>query len=223
TKLFREERERPVFMLVDGSATMHFGTRRTFKSVVAAEAAAILAWAACAGGDRVGGLLFSSSGHREVRPTSGQRGVLQLLKVLVDGTTQTASERSGLAFALNRLRRVARPGSLIFILSDFRQLDEEAERHLVLLSRHNDLLPFFIYDPLEHELPPPGRYNVAGEAGTFAIDTVKRSAREQYRQQFSHRLETLSSLFRKQGVRLAELATDDDVAAVLRLTLAGRT
>ncbi|MFC1665084.1 DUF58 domain-containing protein, partial [Pseudomonadota bacterium] len=129
SKLYKEERERPVFMLVDFGASMFFGTQTAFKSVVATQAAAILSWAAIAHGDRVGALIFSDSGHREVKPAGGRRGVLRLLNQLVSASKFTAPSASNprmLAEALQRTRRVCRPGSLLFILSDFYQLDYDA-------------------------------------------------------------------------------------------------
>lgn len=80
TKLFQEEKERPVLLIVDQSKSMFFGSRVTFKSVIAAQAAALIAWTALEGGDRVGGLVFSDTGHREVRPRRTKRSVLHLLQ-----------------------------------------------------------------------------------------------------------------------------------------------
>ena len=84
TKVFQEEKERPVLILVDQSASMYFGSQVTFKSVLAARTAAIIAWAALERGDRVGGLVFSELGHREVRPRRNKRAVLRLLNEMHD-------------------------------------------------------------------------------------------------------------------------------------------
>ena len=82
TKLFQEERERPVILLVDLGASMFFGTRKAFKSVLAAETAALIAWAAMHGGDRVGALVAGRSAHMELKPVAGRRGVLRVLRAL---------------------------------------------------------------------------------------------------------------------------------------------
>jgi uncharacterized protein (DUF58 family) len=129
TKLFREERERPVFVWVDLRRRMFFGTRRAYKSVVAARAAALIAWAASRHGDRIGGVLFSDGSHEEIKPARGKAAVLYLIRRLAehpawddrDGSHDDG-ERS-MRDAMIRLRRVVRPGSLVFLLSDFANLD----------------------------------------------------------------------------------------------------
>ncbi len=219
TKLYREERERPVFFLVDHSPEMHFGTRSAFKSVIAAEIAALLAWAAGDSGDRIGGIVFNGDGHIELRPSGGQRGVLRLLKAVIDAPRASHTDPASLTHALARLRHVVRPGSQIVVLSDFRHLDADGERHLSYLSKHNDLLAVFIFDALERELPPPGRYNVSDGHDIFAIDTRGAKQRRHYRQQFDQRRQSIDTLFRKHGVKLFDMATDDDVVAVLRRVL----
>jgi len=219
TKLYREERERPVFFLVDHSPEMHFGTRRAFKSVIAAEVAALLAWGAGDNGDRIGGIVFNGDGHVELRPTGGQRGVLRLLKTVIDAPRASHAEPASLTHALARLRHVARPGSQVVILSDFRHLDADGERHLSYLSKHNDLLAVFIFDAMERELPPPGRYNVSDGDDIFAIDTRGAKSRRHYRELFEQRHHAIESLFKKHGVKLFDMATDADVTHTLRRML----
>ena len=221
TKLFREERERPVFFLVDQGPTMQFGTRGAFKSVIASETAALLAWASRDAGDRIGALVFSGNRHVELRPVSGQRGVLHLLKALAEGPSARVTDDSGaMDRTLARLRHVARPGSMIVMLSDFRQLDNDGERHISYLAQHNDILAIFIYDALEMELPPPGRYNVSDGQRVFAIDTAQPKRRSLYRQRFEARRQHVERLFRGHGIGLLELATHQPVAETLRALLA---
>lgn len=223
TKLFREERERPVFFLVDQSPTMQFGTRGAFKSVIAAEMAALLAWASSDSGDRIGGLVFSGSRHVELRPVSGQRGVIHLLKTITERPpAETPGHSGAMDQALARLRHVTRPGSMIVLLSDFRQLGDEGERHLGYLAQHNDILAVFIYDALEANLPPPGRYNVSDGRQIVAIDTVQAGRRDHYRERFQARRHQVERLFRRRGVSLLEMATHQPVAETLSALLGGR-
>jgi uncharacterized protein (DUF58 family) len=126
-KLFREERERPLWLLVDQGPSMRFGTRVAFKSVVAAQAAALLAWAAADRGDRVGGLVFDEQGRFEHRPAACTQGLLPLLQALAGGGRAAGVAGLGdVAVAADQLVHLARPGSLIFILSDFNQSDPGA-------------------------------------------------------------------------------------------------
>ena len=160
TKLYREEKERPVFVLTDLSSSMQFGTQFLFKSVQAAHLSALIAWSARKRGDRIGGLVFNQFQHIECKPFTRQKAVLSLLNSMIKvqqgaqvGAQTTDQEQITLANACARLRRLAHPGSLIFILSDFSQLDELAKQHIAQLSKHCEVIAYPISDPFEHQLP----------------------------------------------------------------------
>jgi uncharacterized protein (DUF58 family) len=220
TKVFREERNRPVFIWLDLRAPMLFATRGAFKGVRAAEAAALIAWSAVAHGDRLGGLVFSDSEHHELRPALGVRAALRLLKTISDdafwqprAASAGAGGASGRAF--DRLTRVARPGSLIFLLSDFRGLDADAERVLRQLASHCDLLLVHFFDHVETELPPPGRYRIESGGRSFAIDTANETDRRRYHERFEARRASLRALSRTPGIRMIECPTDAEPRGVL--------
>ena len=156
TKLYREEKERPVFVLTDLSSSMQFGTQFLFKSVQAAHLSALIAWSARKRGDRIGGLVFNQHQHIECKPFTRQKAVLSLLNSMIkvqQGAHTTGQEQITLANACARLRRLAHPGSLVFILSDFSQLDELAKQHIAQLSKHCEVIAYPISDPFEHQLP----------------------------------------------------------------------
>ena len=166
TKLYREEKERPVFVLADLSASMQFGTQLMFKSVQAAHLTALLAWAARKRGDRIGGLIFNQNQHIECKPFTRQKAVLSLLNSLIKVQSQSLQlslqpqpqlsetvKKVTLADACARLRRLAHPGSLIFLLSDFKHLDELSQQHIAQLSKHCEIVAYPISDPFEHQLP----------------------------------------------------------------------
>ena len=168
TKLFREERERPVLVCVDLRANMHFATKGCFKSVNASRAAALLSWAAHHRGDRLGGLIFGDTTHRELKPRLGRRAALRYVHQLVEhpdwknrGVTDGAEP---LVQAMSSLRRVVRPGSLVVVISDFVGFTRAAQSYLSSVARHNEVLAVFISDPLEEQLPPPGRYRIVSPA-----------------------------------------------------------
>jgi uncharacterized protein (DUF58 family) len=220
TKVFREERNRPVIVWLDLRAPMLFGTQGAFKGVRAAEVAAIVAWSAAANGDRFGGLVFSESEHHELRPRLGRRPVLQLLQLVASdaffGPPGAADAADGGADrALLRLTRVARPGSVIFLISDFRGLGPDAERHFRQLASHGDVHLVHVFDPIEAELPPPGRYRIKAGDRTFAVDTTDQALRARYRAQFDARRQRLAALARLPGIHLIDCATTDDPRAVL--------
>ncbi len=220
TKVFREERNRPVFVWLDLRQPMLFATRGAYKGVRAAETAALVAWSAVANGDRLGGLVFSGAEHHEQRPGLGMRGALRLLQTIagesmwLPGSDEGAAEADA-EHALLRLTRVARPGSLIFLLSDFRRLGPDAERHLKQLASHCDLMLVHFFDAIEAELPPPGRYRIQSGGRSFAIETANDALRRRYHERFEERRAGLRALSRLPGIRLIECATADDPRTVL--------
>ncbi len=218
TKVFREERERAVLTWVDMRPTMFFATRGAFKSVIAARAAALIGWSANRQGDRLGGLVFNAETHHELRPKRGKSAVLQLVQQLSNASqwqSQHNEQEPDAGNALARLRRVAKPGSLIFLISDFRKLGPQAESHLAHLARHNDVVLFHIHDPLEATLPERGIYRVAWgqRSSSFSGD---KTAQTHYRQQFQQHSDTLQQFSRFPGVHYLNCSTADDVLEKLQ-------
>jgi len=237
-KMYEEERERPVMLLVDFNPGMFFATRGAFKSVIAARLAALIAWAGVANGDRIGGLVFNGK-HLELQPRGGSKGALHLFRLLVQAADPVAgtqaivnmqqhtapqpgdnqghgSEQNSLGSALQRCRRVSRPGSLIFILSDFYQLNEETKAELLKLRQHNDVVAIQIIDPLELTPPPSARYGVSDGQDDGIIDTRKRSQRNDYLVWCKQHHAEIEQTMRKRAIPLLQAATTDDVGAALR-------
>jgi uncharacterized protein (DUF58 family) len=220
TKVFREERNRPIFVWLDLRRPMLFATRGAYKGVRAADMAALIAWSAVANGDRLGALVFSEEEHHELRPALGPRAALRLLQRISSASLWSARpvERPAEVdadHALLRLTRVARPGSMIFLLSDFRELGPDAERHLRKLAVHCEVVLVHFFDPVEAELPPPGRYRVQGGGRTFAIETADAAFRARYHERFLGRRARLRALAGMRGVHVIECSTADDARAVL--------
>lgn len=160
TKIYREERERPVFLFCDFSPSMMFGTRLLTKSMQVAHICSLISWSAAAHGDKVGALLFNQSQHKEVKPLARKRAVLHICHELMDlhatSHEQLANKEADIqsfADACARLRRLARPGSLVYLLSDFQHLGSAAQQHLSQLSRHCEVRAIIVDDPIEHTLP----------------------------------------------------------------------
>jgi uncharacterized protein (DUF58 family) len=212
TKVFREERERPVIIAVDQSSSMFFGSQVAFKSVIAAQAAAIFCWMAIDNGDRVGGLVYAESGHSLVRPKRSRRSALHLLnqihiynnrlKDLANrqaAPTLPANQR-GLSGALGQIRRITKPGSTLYILSDFTTLDDTAMQYLYQLSRHNNVVCCFIYDALEENLPVPGFYSITDGQRKGTLNSYSQTARRAYQQNFQERMIPFLKLRTNQSV-----------------------
>lgn len=230
TKLFREERERPVLVVVDLRANMHFATRGCFKSVNASRAAALLSWAAHHRGDRLGGLIFGDTTHRELKPRLGRLAALRYVHQLAEHPdwerdSGHVEEKSSDAFtqAMSSLRRVARPGSLVVVISDFIGFSRAAQSYLSSVARHCEVLSVFVSDPLERKLPPPGRYRIVSPSDEIAIDTFANAARRDYENEFSDRSLELENFCHRYGVHLMQLSTDDDPVSTLQTALGRRT
>ena len=219
TKVFREERERPVLIWLDLNASMFFGTRGCFKSVAATKAAALLAWATSMQNDRLGAMIFAGNDHIELKPRRGKSAVLDLIGRTCKHPAWTNSDHKqarNMGHAMSRLRKVTRPGSLLFLISDFRDMDEQAESHLINVARHNDVVLIQVYDPIEAELPPAGSYRVSDGDNDLQLNTTDKKLRRDYRQRFEQRQARLAKLCRQHRMYLLPVSTQDDVLASLQ-------
>ncbi|MGR9107595.1 MAG: DUF58 domain-containing protein [Gammaproteobacteria bacterium] len=239
TKLYREERERPIFLVTDYRPAMFFATRGVFKSVLAAKLAALIAWSGNHHADRVGGQIFTERDSLEFKPRRGKPGILHLLKHLADLSSSlrqrayssrddsgaddnTLVHEDSLSAALQRLNHHARPGNLIFLLSDFRGLNPRSESLLHRLTRHCDVVPVLIYDPLERELPDRGNYRITNGLKRITLDFSNEQYRAEYRERFIQKQKKLELLALKQGMKLLECRSNDEPSEILGRLLAAR-
>lgn len=204
TKLFREERERPVFIVTDVGASMQFGSQLLFKSVQAAHVAALAAFAVLERGDKLGGVIVGTQ-LRDYKPASRSPAVLRYINGLVQlnnqcmasindvlstppsqaaGSPQEASEpaasHADINTALAQLRQLCRPGSLVLIISDFSALNPQGWAHLEMLTRHNEVKFTQIVDPLELALPKQSDAEIVIDAvvtAPFAPDDLATTTR----------------------------------------------
>ncbi|MGB0132345.1 DUF58 domain-containing protein [Dokdonella sp.] len=219
TKLFEEEREHGLLLMMDFNPGMRFGTRVRFKSVQAARAASLLAWMATASGDRVGVIGFGGGINSEVKPASGRRGVLQVLRALRDWDHAATSEKESLGSALERARRLLRPGTRLILVSDGFCADAESWPALARCAGRHELGCILVSDALEHEPPPPGRYMLSLAGTRRTLDFNNRTLRSTWAQPFAAIRESVRNEFIRLGARVIELTTDSDVRrAILPFT-----
>lgn len=221
TKLFREERERPVFIWVDLRAPMFFATRGRFKSVMASYMAGLLAWSANHHGDRIGGVIFSEQTHNELKPHRGKIGVLRFINKLVEHPAWEnpyvgQDDKQALGRELIRLRRVTRPGSLIFLISDFRYMSESDENQIIRLSKHSDVILIYVYDKLEESLPASGQYRISNGENDMSIDTYDKRYTSRYQDRHQLHVDRLSRLSRMGNIYLIPSSTVDNPLSVLQ-------
>ena len=221
TKLYREERERPVFILVDQRSPMFFGSQRCFKSVLAAHIGANLAWAALNNSDRVGGLIFGDHAQRDIKPRRSKHAVLELLHQIQEFNQQlrspvTPPEQKSLTSLLTDTRRIAKPGCALFIISDFQDYNQQCEQNLFELARHTDITLIHVFDPLEKQLSSNTRLTVSDGQTRLQLPTNESAFQRAYQTDYSTRLDYLVNSCKRLAIPLMSYATTDNVQQMLR-------
>lgn len=215
TKQFAEEHERPVLFLVDMGASMRFGTRVAFKSVIAARAASCLAWQIAESGERVGGMAWTGHCRPPLEARYKTRGLMPLLKQFADASAETPSASSpGIHWPLQRLADKAGTAAVI-VVSDFANMSAEAECSLRACARRTHLVMIHVHDPFERN-PPPGIYRLNNGCATATLNLHPGKARQNFIDQFSKRAEGLRQLAHSTQASYLPIATNDDLPGVLQ-------
>ena len=204
-KVFEEERELTVMMVVDASASADFGTRGRMKSELAAELCGVLAFSAIKNNDKVGLILFSDRIECFVPPRKGRRHALRVLRELLYHPSEgTETDISG---ALEYLARVTRRRAVVFLVSDF--LADGYDRALSVAARRHDLVAVRVGDIREEDMPPMGFVDFEDpETGKRAVvNTSGRAFRERFREQRADARERVDELFRRSRVDAIDVTT----------------
>ena len=212
TKLFREERERPVWLVADLHPGLYFGSRRQLKSAVLLRAAAMLGWVAALGGDRVGAVISDSTTQPKIfPPRAREAGVLPILQALIEAQPRTPGTKvnGSLLSTISTLRPLLQPGSLVLILSDFADFDAAAEDILASASLHSECRLLWITDTLEDSGLPKGNYRVGLPDRQWWMSGDK--TRSQWQKIWATRKQRLSNLSMRLNLPLSRLDTQDDV------------
>lgn len=215
TKLFQEEHERPVFVMLDQRANMFFGSQSMFKSVYAARLAALIAWIAAQNNDRIGALIFGNSKQEDIRARRGKHAVMELLNVTAQfnqalSTPSMPADAPSLETMLDETSRVAKPGSKIVLISDFHDMDERCRKPLSHLAKRSDVLAIHNYDPLEKALPHNTWLKISDGENRMSVDTA--SLGEKFSQSFTQQHQYMQSLFPSNGVQYVHAPIDVDMA-----------
>jgi uncharacterized protein (DUF58 family) len=207
-KIFEEERELTVYLLVDISASGEFGSGQQLKRDVGAEIAAVLGFSAIKNNDKVGLILFSDEIEKYVVPKKGKSHVLRVIRELL----YVSPERNGTSLknALDYLLKVAKRRSVVFVISDF--LDNGYWSSLKILNRKHDVVGIRLFDPAEVRLPDFGLAKVEDpETGeTFWIDTSSKSEREELAKSIDNDMEKFKRESRKIGFDMIPIMTNLD-------------
>ena len=204
---------------------MMFGTRNKFKSVIATEAATIVAWSAAQHNDRIGGLIFSDDEHIEIKPRRGKSAVLDFIGRCTKHSAWTSAGNKisdhapDKLAAVTRLRSVTHPGSLIFMISDFRDMTDKAFAQVANIARNNDIIMLRISDPFEVELPTSGSYKLTDGSKSLQLQASSKKIREEYRQRYLARSQHLENFCRRNRIHLIDISTDENILNKLKAGL----
>ncbi len=211
TKLFQAERERLTLLVADTAPALYFGTRVRFKSVQAARAGAIAAWAAVRDGDRIAALRGSLR-EAPVPPASGPRGALRVLDALVRWYRSAPAEDAGLGVALDHAARLLRPGSRLIVLADPASIAALPETRWPALALHVDVTVLLLSDPFERDPPKAVLPFLTGDAQSgrhrIELDLTAPAQRQRWRGEFVAPLEAALERLPTRGVRVHLLSTE---------------
>ena len=207
-KVFEEERELTVMLLIDVSGSNEFGTRQQFKEEQMMEIAAVLAFSAIQNDDKVGVIFFSDKIEKFIPPKKGTSHILRIIRELIDFHPQ--SQKTDIAEGLRYLTNAIKKRCTAFIISDF--MDKGFDNALKIASRKHDLVALRIYDKREIELPDMGLIKVYNKETNSKIwvDSSNSRTRENYNKWWREHDKYLTTVFLKSGVDSAQFSTDQD-------------
>ena len=212
-KVFDEEREMTVMLLVDVSASGAFGSQQQMKGEVGVEVSALLAFSAIQNNDRVGLITFTDKIETFIPPKKGRKHVLRVITEILE--QRTTGRGTDISAALEHLSRITRKKAVVFLISDFQ--DEGFEKALNISSRRHEIVPVFLIDPMEEKLPNMGIIQVENpETGELlTVDTTSKKIRDAYERAATSQREAREKAFRKRKIDHVVVRTDEDYLAPL--------
>ncbi len=207
-KIFEEERELTVMLLIDVSGSNDFGTKKEMKEDLITEIAAVLAFSAIQNNDKVGVIFFSNKIEKFIIPKKGTSHILRIIRELVDFRTE--NQETNIAEALRFLTNAIKKRCTAFVISDF--IDKKFDKAMQIANNKHDVIAIRIYDTREEELPNIGlaRFKDAETAEKIWVDTSSTETRKIYRDWFISTENYLKKTFLKSGVDVVKIRTDQD-------------
>lgn len=216
-KVFEEERELTVMLLVDVSASQDFGTRQSIKRDVVTEIAATLAFSAIQNNDKIGVIFFSDKIEKFIPPKKGKKHILYIIRELIN--FQAESAKTDVGMALKYLTNVIKKRCTTFMISDFIDI-KDYNNALTIANRKHDIVALQVYDNLETQLPNVGLMKITdSETGVEKwVDTSSRKVRQIYQEWWKKQQENMQTSFNRSKVDSVSVRTDEDyVKALLAL------
>ncbi|RXT57436.1 DUF58 domain-containing protein [Bosea sp. Tri-44] len=228
-RVYSEERDRPVLLLVDQRSTMFFGSRRAMKSVAAAEVAALAAWRVTSLGDRVGAVVFGDDGIATIEPRARDQGAVRVLTEVARRNAALARPSAAapggarLNEALAAAARMTTHDGLVCLISDAAGENEETQRLVTGLCAHNDVLAVFVHDPIEQDLPDVGLATFGSGDAQIEVDSSLASLRTRFSEERTAWRSRLAGLSRSRSIPVLPISTECDVAEQLRELIGRRS
>ncbi len=220
-KIFEEERELTVMLLIDISASQYFGSRDQNKYDLTSEIAALLALSAISNQDKVGAILFSDEIEKYIPPQKGSKALLHILRAILHH--KPSGKQTNLEKALDALYRTQKKRSIVFILSDF--ITPSFQKPLQLAAQKHDVIGIAVNDVLEKKFPSVGLIHAMdAETGEYRyIDTSDHLVARFVSHQFYNKQDELKSLFSTSGADMVHIQTEEDYSTALHLFFQKRT
>ena len=223
-RVYTEEKDRSVLLLIDQRTNMFFGTRDKLKSVTAAEVAALAAWRAIDSGDRVGAIIFNDSEIVSIRPRRSQDAVMSILgnvirmnHSLAAGPGHVPNEKQ-LNIALKQAQSLATHDVLVVMVSDYFGVDEQTEHLTTRMAAHNDVLAFLIHDPVRMQ-PVTQKLTVSDGRLQVEVDFSRKAVREKLTAEYRTEQEQIAHFLRKVSAPLLKISNQGDVSSQVRQLL----
>ena len=209
-KVFEEERELTVMLLIDVSGSREFGSFEKLKKNIITEISAILAFSAIQNNDKIGVIFFSDKIEKFIPPKKGSSHILRIIRELIDFEPQERG--TNITEALRYLTNVIKKRCTSFIISDFIQDEKDLENALSIANNKHDMVALRIYDERETELPPIGMIKLKdAETGAYMwIDSSSSNAQQAYKQWWSNLSGKLDTSFKKSGIDYVNINTNED-------------
>ena len=225
-RVYTEERDRPVFLVVDQRASMFFGSKLKMKSVAAAEVAAVSAWRALDQGDRIGAVVFNDTECSVIKPQRSKGTALRILheivrmnKALPEIGENPKTPSESLNEALSKVGQLAKHDCLVCVITDCRGINEESRKILTRTAQKNDVIAVLVYDPLGARMPSAGRVVFSSGSSQLEVDTSNRRVRDSFAGEFDRRVEKAGNLLRQRSIPMIKISAAEDPLQQIRRAL----
>ncbi len=221
TKVYAEEKDREIYVLLDLSPSMVFGTQKELKSVTASKIAALIGWMAQENGDRFGAVIYDGEKLNTFKSQQNRAHLLAVLKKISEIghkilTNYTQGKSMG-AHPLQVMSKLIRSRAAVFIISDFKQFGDSEKKALSALAKKGQIFCINVFDTLETKAPKSGEYMVAEQGKTLVFDTRSKSFCRQYQKVFADKRQYLKTFCQNMGCHYIEVRNNEDILSQLKI------